>query len=132
MTQPDPGLAARARRIHAVLLGGSALISAILVGLTAIQGPALGAPPLFAYAPFLVAIPAVGAAFLLQHPRGTGSEQWWAANFGKALVSWALLETTALVGAVFHFLTGSYLPLVITGASLLLLVLSRPDGFPRT
>jgi len=134
MTAPASRPAARPTLIHAILLVGSALLAAVLVGITAVRGPAAGStwPVFFLYIPFFVAIPAVGVAFFLRQqcaPLGSGGsfDQWWSTEGAKALASWALLEGTAIVGAVFHMLTGNFLPLIVTGACLLLLALFGPD-----
>ena len=134
MTGPASRPAARPGLVHGTLLAGSTLISVALVGFTAYRGPtgAATSPVFFIYFPFLFAIPAVGVAFVFRQlcaPQapGTSLDQWWSSQGGKALACWGLLESTAIVGAMFHMLTGSLLPLIVTAAGLMLLALSGPD-----
>jgi hypothetical protein len=55
---------------------------------------------------------------------------WWQAHGPRVLTIWALADGLATFGAVFWFLTGDIVPLVIgTGVGLFLLVLARPAGF---
>jgi len=130
------GFAARANLIHTVLLIAAALITAVFMALPSAFCPALGPRLWLSSVLFIVAVSCVGAAFVLQQRCAAPSppasaDQWWAANFDKALVSWALLESSAGVGAIFHFFTGSYQPLVVSGAALLLLALFGPQGMIR-
>jgi FtsH-binding integral membrane protein len=63
-------------------------------------------------------------------PRQAGQDEsgWWEANSNKAVLTWALAEATASVGAVLHMFTGDLIPLVaLGGGGLLILLLNRPQ-----
>jgi hypothetical protein len=56
------------------------------------------------------------------------SEDWWRGNFPRALLVWALADSTALIGIVAFIITGDLFTLaVLGGAGLLLLLLSAPS-----
>ena len=53
-------------------------------------------------------------------------EEWWQANLPTALTLWATAEGAALVGAVFHLVSGSPTALAATALGLALLAFSTP------
>lgn len=59
---------------------------------------------------------------------GQSEDDWWRANLPVALTLWATAEGAALVGAVFHLVTGSPTALAATALGLALLAFSTPTG----
>ena len=53
-------------------------------------------------------------------------EDWWRTNLPAALTLWATAEGAALVGAVFHLVSGSPTALAATALGLALLAFSTP------
>ena len=53
-------------------------------------------------------------------------EEWWRANLPVVLTLWATAEGAALVGAVFHLVSGSPTALASTALGLALLAFSTP------
>lgn len=59
---------------------------------------------------------------------GGSSEEWWRSSFTRALLVWALADSTALIGIVAFIITGDLFTLAVLGGSgLLLLLLSAPS-----
>jgi hypothetical protein len=65
---------------------------------------------------------------LPERPSGQSEDDWWRANLPAALTLWATAEGAALVGAVFHLVTGSPTALAATALGLALLAFSTPTG----
>lgn len=47
-----------------------------------------------------------------------GEATYWAANLKQAIIGWAVIESAVLFGAVIHFATGDWVPLVAAAVAL--------------
>ena len=111
------------------------------------SGPSNARTALFIYLSMIVAVAlallmsvalAIAAAAALvfvtvrrrlpERPSGQSEDDWWRANLPAALTLWATAEGAALVGAVFHLVTGSPTALAATALGLALLAFSTPTG----
>ena len=127
-----PSATANARIIHLALVSGAVLASGGLLAVRARGQAGFGpAPPALLPALIAVALATVAAAFFLRaripaRGSGTSDDAWWAANLRRAIPVWALLESAALVGAVFYFIGVGRAGLVVAAAALALLVANGP------
>ncbi len=54
-------------------------------------------------------------------------DAWWMSHAGRVLIVWAMIEGSAVLGAVFWFLTGDGVILAgVSAVALALLVMNRP------
>ena len=58
---------------------------------------------------------------------GTSQDDWWRANFGRAIVIWGLIEAPTLLGTVAYLLTHDFRTLIATLAGLMFFVNYRPS-----
>jgi hypothetical protein len=58
--------------------------------------------------------------------RGASEDEWWSANLGRVLVSWALVEAPALLGLVVFTLTHDFRTLLAPFIGLLLFANYHP------
>ncbi len=122
--------ATSARVIHLALVLGVVLATAVLLTVRAAAPPA-GAPAILLPVLVAAAIGTVALALVLKarlpgRATGMSDEAWWAANLGRAIPVWALLESAALVGAVFYFIGVGPAGLIVAAAALALLVANGP------
>ncbi len=123
----------RAVVVHRALTGGLFLMTAVMLLLGSRVPSSLGATPVFVLQAAALAFGAsgFGAATVIRSriqplERGDSEDTWWQSNFGRALLVWALIESPSVAGTVFHFITGSVLPLIVTGVGLVLLMINAP------
>ena len=133
MTGPSgPSTARTALFIYLSMIGAVAVALVMSVALQAarvfpegVAGPVYDAMPLAIAAGATLVFVTVRRR--LPERRTTESEEeWWRANLPAALTLWATAEGTALVGAVFHLVTGSSTALAGTALGLALLAFSTP------
>jgi hypothetical protein len=125
---PSPALTARV--IHLALVLGVVVAAAALLALRT-AAAAAPAPPVLLPVLVAVAIGTVGGALALkarlpERTAGVGDDAWWAANLGRAVPVWALLEAAGIVGAVFYFIGVGRAGLIVAAAALALLVANGP------
>jgi hypothetical protein len=121
---------ATARLLHLALISGVVLMTAIFLLLPRPSAPVPN--PILLYATFGIGAVMFAGALVIanQLPRDSATrdaDEWWRANLGRAVVVWAMLEGPALLGAVVHFLTGSLLPLLVTGSGIAFFLLTAPE-----
>ena len=126
--QPAAGVTARI--IHFALQLGAVAVTVVLAAVRATRPPVKGPPALL---PVLLAaaVATVALAFALKSrlPRratGTSADDWWAANLRSAILIWALLESAAMIGAVFYLIGVGTWGLGVAAAALALLVANGP------
>ena len=126
--QPAAGVTARI--IHFALQLGAVAVTVVLAAVRATRPPVKGPPALL---PVLLAaaVATVALAFALKSrlPRratGTSADDWWAANLRSAILIWALLESAAMIGAVFYLIGVGTWGLGVAAAALALLVAHGP------
>ncbi|MGH7630354.1 MAG: hypothetical protein ACREOF_13430 [Gemmatimonadales bacterium] len=126
--------AAAARIIHIALVFGLMLATGVLLAARA-AAPAIGdaAPAPAVLLPVLLAVAVTAAAVALVlkaripgPTAGMTDDAWWTANLRRAIPVWALLESAALVGAVFYFIGVGPAGLIVAAAALALLVANGP------
>src|SRR5687768_6965602 len=122
--QPAAGVTARV--VHFALLLGAVFVTVVLAAVRATSPPARGPAALL---PVLVgvAVATTGLALALKArlpPRtgGTTADEWWAANLRSTILIWALLESAAVMGAVFYLIGVGTWGLIVAAAALALLV----------
>lgn len=133
MTGPSgPSTARTALFIYLSMIGAVALALVMSVALQAAEVfPGVISGAVYEAMPLAIA---AGATLVfmtvrrrLPERRATESEEeWWRANLPAALTLWATAEGAALVGAVFHLVTGSPTALAATALGLALLAFSTP------
>lgn len=127
---PASSPSATARIIHLAMLSGVVVLA---LGLSLVPVPQVeDGVPLFLYATFGVgAVMFAGAMVIASRlPRDGAArdpEGWWRQNLPRAVVVWAMLDGPSILGALVRFLTGSYLPLVVTGVGVVLFLLLAPS-----
>jgi len=135
MTRPSgPSSARTALFIYLSMIAAVALALVMSVALPAeevfppgMSGPVVDVMPLaVATAAALVFITV--RRRLPERRSGQSEDDWWRANLPAALTLWATAEGAALVGAVFHLVTGSPTALAATALGLALLAFSTPAG----
>lgn len=126
----QPAAAVTARIVHFSLLMGAVAVTVVLGAVRALRPPMEGPAALL---PVLVgvAVATTALAFALRSrlpPRAPGSsaDDWWAANLRSAILIWALLESAAMIGAVFYLIGVGTSGLVVAAAALALLVANGP------
>jgi hypothetical protein len=135
MTRPSgPSSARTALFIYLSMIGAVALALLMSVALRAAKVfPPGVSGPVFDVMPLAIAT-AAALVFITVRRRlperrsGQGEDDWWRANLPGALTLWATAEGAALVGAVFHLVTGSPTALAATALGLALLAFSTPTG----
>jgi hypothetical protein len=135
MTRPSgPSSARTALFIYLSMIGAVALALLMSVALRAAQVfPPGVSGPVFDVMPLAIAT-AAALVFITVRRRlperrsGQSEDDWWRANLPAALTLWATAEGAALVGAVFHLVTGSPTALAATALGLALLAFSTPTG----
>jgi hypothetical protein len=135
MTGPSgPSTARTALFIYLSMIGAVALALVMSVALQAAEVfPGVISGAVYEAMPLAIA---AGATLVfitvrrrLPERRSTqGEEEWWRANLPAALTLWATAEGAALVGAVFHLVTGSPTALAATALGLALLAFSTPSS----
>jgi hypothetical protein len=127
--QPAAGVTARV--VHFALLLGAVLVTVVLAAVRATNPPARGPAALL---PVLVgvAVATTGLALALKArlpPRtgGATADEWWAANLRSTILIWALLESAAVMGAVFYLIGVGTWGLIVAAAALALLVANGPS-----
>ena len=126
--QPAAGVTARI--IHFALQLGAVAVTVVLAAVRATRPPVNGPPALL---PVLLAaaVATIALAFALKsrlprRPAGTSADDWWAANLRSAILIWALLESAAMIGAVFYLIGVGTWGLGVAAAALALLVANGP------
>jgi hypothetical protein len=133
MTRPSgPSSARTALFIYLSMIVAVALALVTSVALQAARVfPSGASSPVFDVMPLAVAAAAV-VVFITVRRRlperrpGQSEDDWWRTNLPVALTLWATAEGAALVGAVFHLVTGSPTALAATALGLALLAFSTP------
>jgi hypothetical protein len=127
--QPAAGVTARV--VHFALLLGAVFVTVVLAAVRATNPPARGPAALL---PVLVgvAVATTGLALALKArlpPRtgGATADEWWAANLRSTILIWALLESAAVMGAVFYLIGVGTWGLIVAAAALALLVANGPS-----
>jgi hypothetical protein len=127
--QPAAGITARI--IHFALELGAVAVTVVLAAVRATRPPVQGPPALL---PVLLAaaVATIALAFALKsrlsgRTAGTSTDDWWAANLRSAILIWALLESAAMIGAVFYLIGVGTWGLVVAAAALALLVANGPN-----
>jgi hypothetical protein len=135
MTEPfGPSTARTAFFIYLSMIGAVAVALVMSVSLQAVRvfpqgvsGPVYDALPLAVAAGATLVFVTVRRR--LPTRRASESEEdWWRVNLPAALTLWATAEGAALVGAVFHLVTGSPTALAGTALGLALLAFSTPTS----
>ena len=125
-----PAAAVTARIVHLALVLGAVTVTGVHAAVRAKAPPAGGPPALLpVLAAAAVATTALALALKARLPgraAGTGEAEWWAANLRSALLIWALLESAAVMGAVFYLIGVGTWGLVVAAAALALLVANGP------
>jgi hypothetical protein len=123
----------RARIIHGALVLGVLMFGAVAVAIRdrSIPSEALPNRRVLYVALALVSAVLFGAAAFsagrLPAPaRGASEDEWWSANLGRVLVSWALVEAPTLLGLVVFTLTHDFRTLLAPFIGLLLFANYRP------
>jgi hypothetical protein len=123
----------RARIIHGALVLGVLMFGAVAVAIRdrSIPSEALPNRRVLYVALALVSAVLFGAAAFsagrLPPPaRGASEDEWWSANLGRVLVSWALVEAPALLGLVVFTLTQDFRTLLAPFIGLLLFANYHP------
>jgi hypothetical protein len=126
--QPAAGVTARI--IHFALQLGAVAVTVVLAAVRATRPPVKGPPALL---PVLLgaAVATIALAFALKsrlphRPAGTSTDDWWVANLRSAILIWALLESAAMIGAVFYLIGVGTWGLAVAAAALALLVANGP------
>jgi hypothetical protein len=126
--QPAAGVTARI--IHFALQLGAVAVTVVLAAVRATRPPVQGPPALL---PVLLAaaVATIALAFALKsrlphRPAATSADDWWAANLRSAILIWALLESAAMIGAVFYLIGVGTWGLGVAAAALALLVANGP------
>jgi hypothetical protein len=135
MTRPSgPSSARTALFIYLSMIVAVALALVMSVALQAVEVfPQAPSQPVFDVMPLALAT-AAALVFLAVRRRlperrsGESEDDWWRANLPAALTLWATAEGAALVGAVFHLVTGSSTALAATALGLALLAFSTPTA----
>jgi hypothetical protein len=135
MSRPSgPSTARTALFIYLSMIVAVALALVMSVALQAarvfppgVSGPAFDLMPLAVAAAAALVFIAVRRR-LPDRRSGQSEDDWWRANLPAALALWATAEGAALVGAVFHLVTGSPTALAATALGLALLAFSTPTG----
>lgn len=130
MPAEDSRMATSARIIHLALVLGVVVVTAVLVAVRAAlpppATPAVLLPVLVAVALGTIILALVLKARIPGRVGGASDEAWWAVNLRRAIPVWALLESVALVGAVFYFIGVGPAGVVVAGGALALLVANGP------
>jgi hypothetical protein len=123
----------RARIIHGALVLGILLFGAVAFAIRdrSIASEALPVRRVLYVALALVSATLFGAAAfstgrLPPPPRGASEDDWWSANLGRVLVSWALVEAPTVLGLVVYMLTHDFRTLLAPFIGLLLFANYRP------
>jgi hypothetical protein len=123
----------RARIIHGALVLGVLMFGAVAVAIRDRSIPSEALPDRRVLYVALALVSAVlfgAAAFttgrLTAPARGASEDEWWSANLGRVLVSWALVEAPALLGLVVFTLTHDFRTLLAPFIGLLLFANYRP------
>ncbi|MDH5804298.1 MAG: hypothetical protein OEZ54_03865 [Gemmatimonadota bacterium] len=135
--QKAPGLNAQnARIVHSAMLASIVAISlglGVARSVTEVDFDGLVAQAVQIFA--LVQLVVVGVlvqklkmAIPLCSAEGDANE-WWRANGARVMVTWALSEGTATLGAVAWLLTGEWAALFVIGAALVLLLRLGPNSW---
>lgn len=135
MTGPSgPSTARTALFIYLSMIGAVAVALVMSVALQAarvfpegVSGPVYDAMPLAIAAGATLVFVTVRRR-LPERRTAESEEEWWRANLPAALTLWATAEGAALVGAVFHLVTGSPTALAGTALGLALLAFSTPTS----
>lgn len=117
------------RAVHAALASATVGATGLLVLLR--RAPGIGPAPLLLYAVFAIAAIMFAGALVVagRIPRlaaGEDEAAWWRVTLPRAVAVWAMLEGPAFLAAMAHFLTGSWLPLVVPAVALFLFGLTAP------
>ena len=127
--QPAAGITARI--IHFALELGAVAVTVVLAAVRAtrppVQGPPALLPVLLAAAVASIALSLALNSRLPGRTAGTSTDDWWAANLRSAILIWALLESAAMIGAVFYLIGVGTWGLVVAAAALALLVANGPN-----
>jgi hypothetical protein len=125
-----PAAGVTARIIHFALQLGAVAVTVVLAAVRATRPPVKGPPALL---PVLLAaaVATIALAFALKsrlphRPVGMSADDWWAANLRSAILIWALLESAAMIGAVFYLIGVGTWGLGVAAAALALLVANGP------
>ncbi|HEU5170929.1 MAG TPA: hypothetical protein VFU46_10340 [Gemmatimonadales bacterium] len=123
--------AATARIVHRALCAAVVTFGVVAFGLRA-----AGAAPAIAVPALRPALLGAAAAALLAGfwfrgrvpplPTGASEDVWWTANLGRAIPVWALLESSATIALVLHFLAADPLGLLAAAAAFALLLVNGP------
>lgn len=123
----------RARIIHGALVFGILMFGAVAFVIQDRSIPAEALPDrrVLYVALTLVSATLFGAAAFrtgrLPAPaRGASEDDWWSANLGRVLVSWAMVEAPTLLGLVIYTLTHDFRTLLAPFIGLLLFANYRP------
>jgi hypothetical protein len=123
----------RARIIHGALVLGILMFGAVAFAIRdrSIASEALPDRRVLYVALALVSATLFGAAAFstgrLPAPaRGASEDDWWSANLGRVLVSWALVEAPTVLGLVVYMLTHDFRTLLAPFIGLLLFANYRP------
>jgi hypothetical protein len=127
--QPAAGVTARI--VHFTLELGAVAVTVVLAAVRAtrppFQGPPALLPVLLAAAVATIALALALKSRLPRRIAGTGIGEWWAANLRSAILIWALLESAAMMGAVFYLIGVGTWGLVVAATALALLVGNGPN-----
>ncbi len=122
-----------ARIIHGALVFGILMFGAVAFVIQDRSIPAAALPDrrVLYLALTLVSATLFGAAAFrtgrLPAPaRGASEDDWWSANLGRVLVSWAMVEAPTLLGLVIYTLTHDFRTLLAPFIGLLLFANYRP------
>jgi hypothetical protein len=133
MTGPTgPSTARTALFIYLSMLGAVAVALVMSVSLQAARDFAQGGTGTYPDAMALAIAAAATLVFITVRRRlpvrraSETEEDWWRTNLPTALTLWATAESAALVGAVFHLVSGSPTALAATALGLALLAFSTP------
>jgi hypothetical protein len=123
----------RARIIHGALVLGIVMFAVLAVVIRDRSVPAEALPDRRVLYVALTLVSAVlfgAAAFtagrLPPPARGASADDWWGANLGRVVVSWALVEAPTLLGLVVYMLTQDFRTLLAPFIGLLLFANYHP------
>jgi hypothetical protein len=133
VTHPSvPSISTRTARILHGALGVGALALAVVLSVLRTAAPGAGVPLMLLR---LVALGVCLVDLLVARglrgripPLAAGEDEdaWWRGHLPKAIVTWAVVESAVLFGAVVHFVTGDWVPLAVAAAALAVLWAYRP------
>lgn len=122
--------AATAQVVHlSLLLGILSFLGVIVLGGVGPSAPVelpflIVVVPVVAFSSWLAAF--LFATKLPSRTAGTSADEWWSANFPKAIVIWALIEGPTVLATVALFLGGARFMYIWIGLGLLLLLMHAP------